>query len=157
MLMPRPVASQYRTTPAAKTCQLSINSAPTAPKWNSTITMLTGQFTFWPLDTLAMVLLTLLSSIFDAIRYVPACNFCNVRSKADRPDWRERKFALLYRRLRRSSYSPFIAVSRITRRNRIVPFVGDTGNQPCRQVPKGKKVLYGAASSCLPMTDVTVF
>ena len=35
--------------------------------------MLIGQLTRWPLDILAMIVLTLLSLMFDAIRSVPAC------------------------------------------------------------------------------------
>lgn len=35
--------------------------------------MLIGQLTRWPLDIPAMIVLTLLSLIFDAIRSVPAC------------------------------------------------------------------------------------
>lgn len=71
MLMPRPVASQYRATAAAKTCQLNINSAATAPKWNSATTTLTGRLTLWPLDILTVILLTVLSPICDAIRSAP--------------------------------------------------------------------------------------
>src|SRR6185437_16640824 len=100
MLMPRPAASQYRTTAQAKTCQLNRNSAATAPKWNSTITMLIGQLTRWPLDILAMIVLTLLSLIFDALRSVPACKTF-VRSDLKRIALIDASaVALLYRQMR---------------------------------------------------------
>ena len=68
MLMPRPVASHYRTTAAPQTYQLKVNSAAIAPKWNIPMTTLTGQFTFWPLDILTKIVFTRFSTqTYDAI------------------------------------------------------------------------------------------